>query len=264
MNARAAELGLDGTSYANPIGLDDPDNHSTARDLARLATRLLRNPHFAAIVDRPRAVLRSGSRRRVVNNRNTLVRSYDFVDGVKTGHTIQAGFVLVGSASRAGAHVVSVVMGEPSEAARDAESLALLRWGLGRFHRVRPVRRGRALRRVAVEHFDDRRVALEATRTVSLSVRRGARVRTRIDAPDELSGPLPAGHRVGTATVLVRGRVVARVPLVTASSVPEAGFTRRVGGGFGWAVALVLLVAAALAAIRLRGMKSSRGGGVKT
>jgi D-alanyl-D-alanine carboxypeptidase (penicillin-binding protein 5/6) len=264
MNARAAALGLDGTSYANPIGLDDPDNHSSARDLATLARLLLRNERFAEIVDRPVATLRSGARRRTLANRNRLVRTYPFVDGVKTGHTHSAGYVLVGSATRGGASVVSVVLGTPSEAARDADSLTLLDWGLDRFRRVRAVRAGRALRSAAVKHFDGRRVGLEAGRSVALTVRRGARVTTRVDAPDELEGPLPAGRRVGTAVVLVNGKPAARVPLVTASAVPEAGFIRRSGHAIGWAVAFAVLAAAVLVTVLYRGSRSRRRGGVAT
>jgi D-alanyl-D-alanine carboxypeptidase (penicillin-binding protein 5/6) len=264
MNARAAELGLDETSYANPVGFDDPDNHSSARDLAELARLLLRNERFADIVDRPQATLHSGARDRTIANRNRLVRTWPFVDGVKTGHTRSAGYVLVGSASRNGAHVVSVVLGTPSEAARDAQSLELLEWGLDRFVRVRPVRAGRALEKASVAHFDDRMVALEAARSAALTVRRGAKVHTRVEAPAELEGPLPAGERVGQVVVLVDGKVAARVPLVTAAKVPEASVIRKTGSAIGWGVAFLVLAAAGLAAVRYRGSRSRRGGGVAT
>jgi D-alanyl-D-alanine carboxypeptidase (penicillin-binding protein 5/6) len=260
MNARAAELGLEETSYANPIGFDDPANHSSARDLARLARRLLRDERFADIVDRPQATLRSGSRRRTIANRNRLVRTWPFVDGVKTGHTREAGYVLVGSASRNGAQVISVVLGTDSEAQRDAQSLSLLEWGVDQFRRLRPVKAGRALDRVAVRHFDDERVALEAARSAAVTVRRGQRVRTRVEAPAELEGPLPAGHRVGQVVVLVDGRPAARVPLVTASAVPEAGVIRRTGSALGWAVAFVVIVVAMVAAARYRGSRLRRRG----
>ena len=262
MNARAAELGLDETSYANPVGFDDPDNHSSARDLAHLARVLLRDDRFADIVDTPIATLQSGARRRTIDNRNRLVITHPFVDGVKTGHTRSAGYVLVGSASRGGARVVSVVLGTPSEAARDADSLTLLDWGLDQFRRVRPIRAGRELEEATVKHFDDRSVSLRASRSVALTVRRGARVRTRVEAPGELEGPLPKGERVGTAVVMVNGRPAARVPLVTASAVPEAGFIRRSGHTIGWAVAFLMLAAAVAATVGYRGARARRRGGV--
>src|SRR5829696_6815519 len=131
MNARAAALGLEHTGYANPIGLDEAGNYSSARDLAALARVLLRRPRFARIVDMPEAELESGVRPRVVDNRNDLIAAYPWVSGVKTGYTADAGNVLVGSANGpGGVRVISVVLGEPSEVARDSETLALLRWGL--------------------------------------------------------------------------------------------------------------------------------------
>ena len=112
MNERAEELGLEHTSYANPIGLDEAGNHSSARDLAALARMLLRNPRFARIVDMPSATLESGNRPRVVQNRNDLVAAYPWVAGVKTGYTLNAGNVLGGAAARGPrARVVSVVGG---------------------------------------------------------------------------------------------------------------------------------------------------------
>jgi serine-type D-Ala-D-Ala carboxypeptidase (penicillin-binding protein 5/6) len=141
MNARARELGLRDTRYGNPVGLDAPDNRSSARDLARLTRVLRRNRFFRETTDLPRATLTSGARRRVVLNRNRLVREVPVVDGVKTGRTQQAGYVLVGSATRDGVTVISAVLGEPSEAARDQDTLALLRYGLSRFRRVTPVKR---------------------------------------------------------------------------------------------------------------------------
>src|SRR5215212_3369908 len=142
MNRRARALGLTETHYSTPVGLDDPTNYSSARDLARLTALLLRNRGFARVVDMPSATLESGSRPRTVVNRNDLVLDYPFVNGVKTGHTIAAGYVLVGSASANGSKVISVVLGTPSIAARDAESIALLRWGVQQFHAVTAVEPG--------------------------------------------------------------------------------------------------------------------------
>jgi D-alanyl-D-alanine carboxypeptidase (penicillin-binding protein 5/6) len=257
MNARAAELGLDNTSYANPIGFDDPLNYSTARDLSRLALELMRRPRFARIVDMPVAELDSGARPRVIDNRNTLIAAYPFVSGVKTGHTLQAGYVLVGAAeSRAGGKVISVVLGEPSEPARDAETLALLRWGLGRFQRVRVIDRRRTLARAAIEYRDDEKARLVPARSAVVTLRDGEEVRRRVDAPTQLEGPLPARARVGSVTVLVDGERVRRVSLVTAAEVPEAGTLRvllsEMGVPLTLLFVLVLLLAVVLLAMRLR------------
>jgi serine-type D-Ala-D-Ala carboxypeptidase (penicillin-binding protein 5/6) len=256
MNDRADELGLEHTSYANPIGLDEPGNHSSARDLATLARTLLRNRRFARIVDMPEATLESGIRPRVVENRNDLVAAYPWVSGVKTGYTQNAGNVLVGAAERGPrARVVSVVLGEPTEAARDADTLALLRWGLGRFSRVKVLDTGRALARADVEYRDET-AALVPRRQVVLTVRDGQRLRRRVNAPDEVEGPLEAGERVGSVTVLVDGRAVRRVALVTAADVPGAGTLRVVLSVLGLPLTLLIvvaiLVAAVLALLRVR------------
>jgi serine-type D-Ala-D-Ala carboxypeptidase (penicillin-binding protein 5/6) len=256
MNERAAELGLDHTSYANPIGLDQPGNYSSARDLATLARTLLRKRRFARIVDMPSATLESGIRPRVVQNRNDLVAAYPWVDGVKTGYTLNAGNVLVGAAARGPrARVISVVLGEPTESARDADTLSLLRWGLSRFRRVRVLDRDRQLARSDIQYRDED-ARLVPRRGVVLTLRDGQRVSRRVNAPDELKGPLAAGERVGSVTVLVDGRPVRRVALVTAAEVPGAGTLRVLVSVLGVPltvlIALAILVAAILALLRLR------------
>ena len=155
MNRRAAALGLKDTQYTTPIGLDDPRNYSSARDLAKLAIRLREYDFFRRTTDLPSATLRSGSRKRVVINRNTLVRKVAAVNGVKTGHTNRAGYVLVGSARRAGVTVVSVVLGEPSERARDADSLALLRYGLDAYEATTALPEGRIVGKIALRYRGD-------------------------------------------------------------------------------------------------------------
>jgi serine-type D-Ala-D-Ala carboxypeptidase (penicillin-binding protein 5/6) len=256
MNERAAELGLEDTSYANPIGFDDARNYSTASDLAALSLELLRRPRFARVVDMPAAELESGARPRTIDNRNMLVANHPFVSGVKTGHTLGAGYVLIGSAEgRGGARVIAVVMGEPSEAGRDADTLKLLRWGLDRFRRVRALDDRRTMARADIEYSDER-AALVPARDAVLTLRDGERVRRRIRAPDELEGPLPAGSRVGSVTVFVDGERVRRVPLVTASDVPDAGTLKVLLSVLGVPLTVLLVIAillgAAFAAMRLR------------
>jgi serine-type D-Ala-D-Ala carboxypeptidase (penicillin-binding protein 5/6) len=249
MNARADELGLENTSYANPIGLDDPSNYSSARDLADLTRLLLERPRFARIVDMPVAELDSGAVPRVIDNRNPLVASTPWVSGVKTGHTLGAGYVLVGSAAgRGGAKVISVVLGEPSDAARDADTLELLSWGLKQFKRVRVLDPERALARADIRYYDDERARLVPRRGAVVTVRRGERIRRRVRPQEELEGPLPEGARAGLVTVLVDGEPVRRVALVTAGEVPEAGTLRVLTSVLGVPLTLLLGLAILLAA----------------
>ena len=262
MNARARELDLDETHYSTPIGLDDPGNYSSADDLAKLASMLMRDREFARIVDLPQATLKTGARPRIVVNRNNLVRSYPFVSGVKTGHTLNAGYVLIGSAERGGARVVSVVLGEPSEAARDADSLALLDWGLDQFRRIAAVRAKKPYAESAVRWHGDDTVDLVAAHTVRMTVRRGERVTRRVKAPDEVKGPLDAGAEVGELEVVQDGRVVRTVPLVTASAVEGAGVVRRalasVGGPLPAIALLALIGAAGWLLLRIRANRGKR------
>jgi D-alanyl-D-alanine carboxypeptidase (penicillin-binding protein 5/6) len=264
MNAEASKLGLQGTHYSTPVGLDDAGNYSTASDLARIGALLIRNPTLAAIVDHPFARLHSGSHPRTVVNRNDLVRRYPFVDGIKTGYTRGAGYVLVGAAHGNGARVVSAVLGTSGVGARDAESLALLRFGIGQFERSHPVVKGQTYAQANVRYYDGSKVALVAERDVRLTVRRAYPVRRRVSAPRELQGPLPAGKQVGTVQVTYRGRVVQTVPLVTATPVAGAGFVRKATSSLGGppaAVALVLLLGAALMmALKLRSRRGSPRG----
>jgi D-alanyl-D-alanine carboxypeptidase (penicillin-binding protein 5/6) len=170
MNRRARELGLTDTHYTNPIGLDEGSNRSSAADLVKLTLILRRNAFFRAVTDLPRATLRSGAHARTVFNRNLLVRAVPFVNGVKTGHTQKAGYVLVGSATRRGVTVISAVLGDPSEAARDDDTLALLRYGLRRYERAAAVQAGRRYGQAKLRYRDGH-VSLVASRTVMRTIR---------------------------------------------------------------------------------------------
>lgn len=251
MNARARQLKLTDTHYDNPIGLDGPSNYSSATDLVKLTLILRRNAFFRATTDLPRVTLTSGARQRTFVNRNLLVRNVPAVNGVKTGHTNNAGYLLVGSASRKGVTVVSAVLGDPSESARDSDSLNLLRYGLDRYHVVTALRAGQVLGHAALAHRDSS-VDLVAASGVKRTMRRGDRLVIRTQgAPTELDGPLPKGARVGTVLVSLRGVTIARVPLATAAPVDAASFMDRLRDWLGRPMTLLLLAAFAVCSLYL-------------
>src|SRR2546423_6662048 len=147
MNRRARQLGLHDTHYANPVGLDAPGNYSSAADLVKLTLVLRQRSFFRATTNLATVTLHSGSRVRHLVNRNALVREVPYVNGVKTGHTNNAGYILVGSATRNGVTLVSAVLGDGSDEARDSDSLRLLRYGLARYRRPLPGHPGDACAR---------------------------------------------------------------------------------------------------------------------
>jgi serine-type D-Ala-D-Ala carboxypeptidase (penicillin-binding protein 5/6) len=254
MNAEAARLGLRHTHYSTPIGLDTPGNYSTAGDLVTLTRYVMRTqPFFRHVTSLPRASIRVGPRSRLVMNLNTLVGRVRWVTGVKTGHTIDAGYVLVGSGTRDGMTLISAVLGAPSETARESDTLALLRYGFDAFRLTAPVTAGAVLARRPETGFPGRQAELIAGGTVRRVLRRGALIRVRVRAPKHLTGPLRANSLIGSAEVLADGRLLARIPLRLRSAVaaPPAGMLTWLGPG-GVTLLLVGLSLTAGGLFRLR------------
>jgi serine-type D-Ala-D-Ala carboxypeptidase (penicillin-binding protein 5/6) len=248
MNRRARQLELTNTRYRNPIGLDEPGAYSSARDLVNLATYLRTKPFFRRTVNRETVELTSGDHPRDFVNRNQLVRDVGWVNGVKTGHTRGAGYVLVGSGRRNGIQVVSAVLGTPSEAARDADSLRLLTFGRRAFQRITAARPGTSVG-VTVPIRYRRGAELELVvgpngqRTV---VPDGERNRVTIEPtryPTEIEGPIAYGQELGEADVLQDGRRIATVPLVASTDVPAADLAQRTKSWFTRPLAVVLAFA---------------------
>jgi D-alanyl-D-alanine carboxypeptidase (penicillin-binding protein 5/6) len=261
MNRRAAALGLADTRFANPIGLDQAGNYSSAYDLAALGRRLMRIPAFARIAAARSAVLRSLRPPRRIASRNDLLYRLPWANGIKTGYTGGAGYVLVGAGRLDGVQLISAVLGTDSEAARDEETARLLGYGFSLHSRRIPVRAGEAPARPSIR-FSGGELPLRAARTVMIGVRRGQRLRVAVRAPGEVEGPIRRGARLGRATVFVDGMRVAVVPLQAGRAIPEASGLERARsfalGNAGWfALALfAILVGAGL--LRRRRRRESR------
>jgi D-alanyl-D-alanine carboxypeptidase (penicillin-binding protein 5/6) len=221
MNLRAAALGLSSTHYANPIGLDEAGNYSSALDLTALARRLLEQPAFARIAASRSAGLRSLRPPRRIETIDDFLLEQPWATGVKTGHTFDAGYVLVGSGRRKGVELISAVIDTWTAEARDAETTRLLEYGFSQYRRRVPIRAGQALAEPSIRYTGGE-LPLRAARTVAVGVRRGERLSVRVRAPEEVEGPIRRGARLGNAIVLVDGRRAAEVPLRAGRAVGKA------------------------------------------
>ena len=241
MNKRARELKLENTHFANPIGLDAPANYSSAHDLARLAATLRRHSFIRKVANRTSATLTTGYRARTIRNRNTLLSKDPRVNGLKTGHTSTAGYVLVGTRTHHRVTLVSVVLGTPSLAARDHDALALLQWGDGRYERIHPVTQREIVGTPEIRYRRGATLMLVTDGRVKRTVRTGAKITINdVGVPDTVSGPIKRGQRFGYREVLADGKRIAAVPIVASASVPAADFPQRTKDWFTKPLALLL------------------------
>jgi serine-type D-Ala-D-Ala carboxypeptidase (penicillin-binding protein 5/6) len=248
MNRRARQLELTNTRYRNPIGLDEPGAYSSARDLVTLAALLRTKPFFRRTVNKESVQLATGDHPRTFQNRNDLVRRAKWINGVKTGHTLSAGYVLVGSGRRNGIQVVSAVLGTPSERARDADSLALLTYGRRAFQRITAAPEGRSVGiSVPIRYRRGAELGLvigpNGHRTVVPDGERDRVVVKPTTYPSEVEGPIAAGTVLGEADVLYDDRKIATVPLVAGWDVARADLAQRTKSWFTRPLAVVLAFA---------------------
>lgn len=226
MNQYARRIGMKNSHFANATGLPAEGHVSTARDLALLGRALVR--------DFPQAYAFNSIREYTVgpitqSNRNRLLWRDQSVDGIKTGHTKAAGFCLMASAMRGDQRLISVVMGEPSDAARMNDSQALLNWGFRFFETHRLYDAGKAIATQKVWKGAEDQVRLGLAEPMLITVPRGRydRLKPVMDVPKSLVAPVAKGQAIGSVKVMLDGKVLAQRPLVALEAVEEAGFFKR-------------------------------------
>jgi serine-type D-Ala-D-Ala carboxypeptidase (penicillin-binding protein 5/6) len=232
MNEYARRLGMQGSHFVNSDGLPAPGHYTTPRDMATLASALIRQfPQYYGLFSL-REFMWNNIRQ---GNRNTLLGKDPSVDGLKTGHTDAAGFCLVSSANRNGMRLISVVMGAPKESAREEASAALLNYGYTFFESIRVKTAGTTVLKPRVYKSAAEFAAVGVSADTYALVPRGqsgtVETTARLDH-EPLIAPLAAGEKLGTLTVTDgNGTVLASAPLVSLAAVPQGGlWTRMVDG----------------------------------
>ena len=228
MNEYAHRLGMNHSHFVNSDGLPVPEHYSTARDMATLASALIRQfPQYYGLFSL-REFLWNNIRQ---GNRNTLLGKDPSVDGLKTGHTDAAGYCLVASANREGMRLVSVVMGSRNERSREEASAALLNYGFTFFETVRIKAARATVLKPRVYKSAGEFAAVGVPDDVYAIVARGQSGALNTTARlthEPLLAPLAAGERVGELTVSdAAGEVLAHAPLVVLAPVPTGGLWTR-------------------------------------
>jgi serine-type D-Ala-D-Ala carboxypeptidase (penicillin-binding protein 5/6) len=226
MNTEAARLGMTNTHFTNPTGLANPQHYSTAADMARLAAALIRDyPEYYPLYSQKEFRYNNITQ----PNRNRLLWTDPYVDGVKTGHTEAAGWCLIASALRGDRRVLAVVLGANSDAARAAEAQKLLNWGFQAFDTVQLYQSGKqvAALRVWKGAVPEVPAGFLADRYLTLPKGKSDKLTLTMQAEEPLVAPVTRAQRVGTVKVALEGKPMAEFPLIALEDVGPASFFGR-------------------------------------
>lgn len=232
MNARAQALGMTGSHFANPSGLPDRGaTHVTARDMVRLAQALL--------VDHP-VLYRRYIGQQAMDWRGARLASHDpfagvvpGADGIKTGHTFEAGFNFLGAVEREGRRLIVVVAGVPTEPGRAQAARTLVEWGYAAWDSRPWLKAGDVLGEVRVQQGTERSLPVTVPRAFRLTALKGqpGTVRARIVYDGPLVAPIAKGAPVGRLEATVDGGDRYVLPLVAGQAVERAGPIDRLVNG---------------------------------
>ncbi|MGA8881460.1 MAG: D-alanyl-D-alanine carboxypeptidase family protein [Azonexus sp.] len=227
MNREAKRLGMTSSNFTNSTGLPDPQLYTTARDLATLASALIRD--FPEEYKRYYSMKEFRYNNITQPNRNRLLYIDSSVDGVKTGHTEAAGYCLISSSLRDKRRLLSVVLGTKSDATRASESLKLLNWGFQSYDSVTLFAKGQPVDSLRVWKGAQPAVKAGFTYDFSIAVPRGYadKIKSEFTPQARLIAPIEAGHKLGTMKVVIDGKVYGEYPVTALENVALAGILGR-------------------------------------
>jgi D-alanyl-D-alanine carboxypeptidase len=224
MNARARQLGMSDTHFANPDGLDAPGHYSSAADVTKLGRVAMNKPFIRETV----RLVDTTAAGRQLHNWNDLLATSPNVIGVKTGHTDDAGWSQVAAARGGGVTIYATILGGETREGRNADLSRLLVWGLSRYRTVWAIDGDRVYGNVDTAYGKDP-VRLVAAKPALRVVHVERPLVERVVMPVEAALPVRKGQRLGEVQVLANGTVIARSPLVAANAVEKPGAVGRVG-----------------------------------
>ncbi len=223
MNTKAQQLGMKESHFKNASGWPDPEHYSTARDLAVLGRALIHDfpdyYHYDSEKDFTYHNIKQG-------NRNPLLYKNIGADGIKTGHTDEAGYGLMGSATRDGRRVIMVVNGMASMEERAQESTRLMEWALASFINKSILSSGMKVADAPVIMGIEKSVPLIVNQDLKITMPRGTSSNVRVEAvfKTPLEAPVTQGQEVGIVRITIPNQQPVEVPVLAAKAIPHLGF----------------------------------------
>ena len=226
MNRMALNLGMTGTRFANASGLPHPDHYTTANDLGKISSAIIReHPETYKLYSEREFTFNNITQK----NRNTLLWRDDSVDGMKTGHTEAAGYCLVASSVRDGMRLISIVLGTASDKARIAESQRLLNYGYRFFKTRRVYAAGEQISEARIWMGQSESLGLGVAEDLYLTLPRDAfdSLQSTIEVADYIRAPMRIGQKLGRSVLMADNQVVGEVPLLALQKIEQGGIFLR-------------------------------------
>ncbi|MDN5442101.1 MAG: D-alanyl-D-alanine carboxypeptidase PBP5/6 [Acinetobacter sp.] len=226
MNTEAKRIGMTNTSFMNSTGMPAEGHYSTAKDMATLAQHIIHDSSKYYPIYSEKEFTFNGIKQ---GNRNALLYTDPSVDGLKTGHTDEAGYCLTTSAKRGPMRLISVIFGAPSMQERASQTREILAWGYANFEtkNVQAANQVLAKSKVWFGKENDVQIGLAETFNVTMPKGQANAIKTQLVVQPKLTAPLKKGQVVGKYVASLDGKVIAEKPLVALKDVEEAGFFAR-------------------------------------
>lgn len=233
MNAKAKELGMNDTHFADTNGLHHPDHYTTAHDIALMARELVtKYPQILEATKIQSKLIRDGKFK--LENTNHLLGQYAGMDGLKTGFTDEAGYCLVATAERDGMRLISVELGAPNDSVRVSDSRTILDYGFNNYKQETLVKKGDTPEELAtIISGKEEQVQTVAAEDLSIAVKKdGAKFEKKV-VYKEVTAPVKKDDVLGQMQVVQDGKVIASVDLLAKEDVEKGSWIRLMFRGIG-------------------------------
>ncbi|MFW5718624.1 MAG: D-alanyl-D-alanine carboxypeptidase family protein [Halanaerobium sp.] len=241
MNEKAEELGMDSTNFTNSTGLPDSDHYSTARDISIMARELAKYPQILEWASIWTETIDIPGRQAMLVNTNSLINKYPSLDGLKTGHTQEAGFCLASTAEKGDVRLIAVVLKGDTLNEREEATTRMLDYGFNAFSKREIAAAGDEIQNIPVEESANRVTVGEVSEDLNVMVQKGKEkeISQEVEVDDSLTAPIEAGSVLGKLTVYRDEETVSSVDIVAPEEIERANiFVRLWRNAIGFAQGL--------------------------